>query len=354
MTFLKRRTLLVIALLHLGVYLILGLLPHYFAGENAVVPYAAQRIDTQATFQAPSWKLDTHFFGTDHLGRDVLSGIIHGCQTSLWVSFPAMLIVSFIGLGLGLISGYFGNHGMKVKMRALVALFATLPIGGYYSIYLLQFPIAEAFKNSFFNGTVILLLCFGIILLIFLVLYFLLHNIGIQRRFFASHVALPLDEAVLKLIELFSSIPRLILIVAFAAFLKPSLAVLVAIIGFTSWTGMARLVRGEVLKVKSRQYVEAGLALGLKDRVVVLKHIVPNIMPAIVVAFTFGLASLLGIEATLSFLGIGLPPDYVSWGRIIAGVRYNLSAWWLVVFPGLYLSLTVFALHYCSNYLLRR
>lgn len=351
--FKEKKVLLIVSLIHLGFYLVFGLFPSCFVNESALIPYQAQQIDVQKAFYTPSWQLRNHFWGTDHLGRDVLAGIIQGCQTSLWISLPAMLIATIIGLCLGLISGYFGNDRKKTNAPLLMLYFIALIIGSYYSFYLQQFSIMEAFEDSFFEGLKVLLLCIAIVTACLLFVYSLKSLIK-KKQAFACSVALPLDEGVLKLTELFSSIPKLILILALASFLQPSLGMLVFIIGLTSWTGMTRLVRGEILKVKRLQFIEAGTALGLKDQAVILQHILPNILPPVAVAFTFGLANLLTVEATLSFLGIGLPPDYISWGKIIAGVRHNLSAWWLVVFPGIYLSLTVLSLHYCSNYLLRK
>lgn len=346
----RKKVLLVGSLIHLSIYLTFGLFPHHFAGPTKLIPYSAQEINVQEADQAPAWQLEHHFLGTDHLGRDILAQIIFGAQTSLWVSVPAMLLTTFIGLLLGLASGYFGNDGKRITLRSFISYLVALVLGSFYGFYLRQFIIEAAFSISFFKGIQALFLALGI-LAAFLFAAHWLQKIT-KKKGHSHAVALPLDEGVLKLTELFSAIPRLILILALATFLRPSFGALVMIIGFTSWTGMARLVRGEILKVKSLQFVEAGKALGLKDKAIIFQHILPNALPSIIVAFTFGLASLLALESTLSFLGIGLPPQYVSWGKIMVGMRYNLTAWWLVVFPGAYLALTILALHYCSNFLL--
>lgn len=349
--FFKRdNILLVLALTHLAGFLTLGIFPQYFVGEDGVVPFTAQAIAIEAAFKAPTWQFDTHFFGTDHLGRDVLAGIIYGCRTSLIVCFPAMVIAAIIGLLLGLSAGYFGNDNKKIPLYSLLLYMVILCFGVYYGFYIGQFSLSDAFAFSVFKGFEALVLRLSIIG----------GAIGVVYLFFrkfkntGSAVSLPLDEMVLKMTELFSSVPRLVLILSVAAFLQPSLGVVILILGLTSWTGMARLARGEVIRVRALPYIEAARALGLKGRIIVLHHVLPNILPAVIVAFAFGLANLLALEATLSFLGIGLPPDEVSWGKIISGVRHNFSAWWLVVFPGVYLSLTVLALHYCSNCLMNR
>ncbi len=339
--------LLILALAHLSGFFLLGLFPHFFSGEEGILPFTAQGIDMTKPFRAPSWQLYANFFGTDHLGRDVLAGIIYGCRTSLIVCIPAIAIAALIGLLLGLSAGYFGNDRKKVQWVSLLICAIVLLAGLYYSFYVGQYSLNRAFDSSFLEGFGTLVLRISIIIAVLATLHMLLGKSKIGKAF-----AMPIDEMVLKLIELFSSIPRLVLVLCLAAFLQPSVGILVLILGLTSWTGMARLSRGEVIRVKTLPYIEAARALGLKDHSIIQHHVFPNILPVVIVAFVFGLANLLGLEATLSFLGIGLPPDEVSWGRIISGVRHNFSAWWLVVFPGGYLSLTVLSLHYCSNYFL--
>lgn len=349
--FFKRdNILLVLALTHLLGFLLLGLFPQFFTGEDGIVPFTAQAIAIEAAFKVPTWQFDTHFFGTDHLGRDVLAGIIYGCKTSLIVCFPAMVIAAIIGLLLGLSAGYFGNDSKKIPLYSLPLYMLALGFGLYYGFYVGRFSLADAFTSSTIKGSGVLALRISIIGCVLWLIYFL----GRKAKNTGSFFFLPVDEIVLKLTELFSSVPRLVLILSVAAFLQPSLGAVILILGLTSWTGMARLARGEVIRVRTLPYIEAAKALGLEDRSIVSNHVLPNILPAIIVAFAFGLANLLALETTLSFLGIGLPPDEVSWGKIISGVRHNFSAWWLVVFPGGYLSLTVLALHYCSNYFMDR
>lgn len=345
----KNNLLLILALLHLLGFFILGLFPHFFSGEEGILPFTAQGIDMSKSFRAPSWQLQENFFGTDHLGRDVLAGIIYGCRTSLVVCVPAITIAALAGLLLGLSAGFFGNDRISVQWHALLLCGVVLCAGLYYSFYVDQYSLKQAFDSGFISGLWRLVLRLSFIGLAIVGIYKLLGRSKTGKVYPA-----PIDEMVLKLIELFSSIPRLVLVLALAAFLQPSVSVLVLILGFTSWTGMARLARGEVIRVKVLPYIEAAKALGLKDRSIVFHHVLPNILPVVLVSIAFGLANLLALEATLSFLGIGLPPDEVSWGKTISSVRHNFSAWWLVVFPGGYLSLTVLSLHYCSNYLLDR
>lgn len=344
----SNRLSLTLSLLHLFIYFALGLYPDFFTIVFSLP--SPVEINVDAAYIPPSFKLGKHFLGTDHLGRDVFSSVIYGCQTSLLVSFPAMVIAAAIGILLGLISGFYGNASKRMKWPEILSFLIAIPVAFFYGFYLLQFQLSEGFGQNFIEGVKVLTISLLIIIAIVLLLYFITRSISNVAKSYEIYA--PIDEMILKLIELFSSIPRLILIISLSALVRPSLGVLILIIGLTSWTSMARLVRGEVLKVKGLQYIEAGKALGIRDEVLILRHILPNAIPATIVAFTFGLAGLLGLESTLSFLGIGLPPEYVSWGKVISLIRYNFSAWWLVVFPGIYLVLTVLSLHNISSFLL--
>jgi len=114
------------------------------------------------------------------------------------------------------------------------------------------------------------------------------------------------------------------------------------VIGITNWPTVARLTRGEFLKAKSLEYVVAARAMGATDGRTIFRHVLPNALAPVFVAATFGVASAILIESTLSFLGFGVPPSTASWGSILSNARQLLpSAWWLTAFPGLAIFLTV-------------
>jgi peptide/nickel transport system permease protein len=113
------------------------------------------------------------------------------------------------------------------------------------------------------------------------------------------------------------------------------------VIGITHWPTVARLTRGEFLKTKSLDYVVAARALGATDLRTIVLHILPNTLAPVFVAATFGVASAILTESTLSFLGFGVPPSTASWGSMLSNARQLWSAWWLTVFPGLAIFLTV-------------
>src|SRR5256885_6931014 len=145
-----------------------------------------------------------------------------------------------------------------------------------------------------------------------------------------------------RMIEIMLTIPPFFLIITVVAFLPPSILNIMIVIGITNWPTVARLTRGEFLKTKSLEYVVAAQALGASDFRTIFRHILPNSMAPVFVAATFGVASAILIESTLSFLGFGVPPSAASWGLILASARTVIpSGWWLAMFPGFAIFLTV-------------
>ena len=139
-------------------------------------------------------------------------------------------------------------------------------------------------------------------------------------------------------------IPTLILILALVAILeKPTIWKTMAIIGATNWTSIARLTRGEFLRLRQSEFVMAARAAGAGPLRIMLRHILPNSLAPVLVPITFGIASAILIESSLSFLGFGPPPPSASWGAVLNDARSNLSMWWLVLFPGMAIFLTVLA-----------
>jgi peptide/nickel transport system permease protein len=174
----------------------------------------------------------------------------------------------------------------------------------------------------------------------------------IKISLFRSSIRLPLDLTLMKIIELLGAVPRLLLILCLAAFLRPSVSMVVLLAMLTYWPAIARLTRAEILKIRTVPYVEAAVALGYHPGRILLRHALPNISVPLLVAIAFGLTNLIALEATLSFLGIGLPPEMPSWGRIISSARSNFAAWWLIVFPGMVITLTVISIQNVNNLIL--
>ena len=151
------------------------------------------------------------------------------------------------------------------------------------------------------------------------------------------------DLVGMRLVEIFEAVPTLFLLLTFVAFFGRSLYLMMVIIGLTGWTGYARFVRAEFLRLREQDYVQAAVACGLPLRSILFRHMLPNGVAPILVAASFGIASAILAEAMLSFLGLGLVDD-PSWGQMLnQAVRSSTFNWWMAVFPGGAIFLTVFA-----------
>jgi ABC-type dipeptide/oligopeptide/nickel transport system permease subunit len=152
------------------------------------------------------------------------------------------------------------------------------------------------------------------------------------------------DTIVMRFTDTVLSFPRLILLILIVALFTPSVLLIILVLGLTQWPGTARVVRGEVLSLREREFVQAARALGFGRARIILRHIVPNVLAPVIVAETLGIGNTIVLEAGLSFLGLGVQPPTPSWGSMVAEGRQNLiGAWWVATFPGLTIVFTVLA-----------
>ena len=151
------------------------------------------------------------------------------------------------------------------------------------------------------------------------------------------------DLVISRLFELMLAIPTFFLLITIAATLRPNIFYTMIVIGFTSWVGIARFTRNEFLRVRNLDYVTAAVALGTPTQRIVVRHILPNALAPVLVAVVLGIAAAILTESGLSFLGIGVPADLVTWGSLLNEARSNSFAWWLAVFPGAAIFLAVVA-----------
>lgn len=163
--------------------------------------------------------------------------------------------------------------------------------------------------------------------------------LGALAGFFGSWV----DLVISRLFELMLAIPTFFLLITIAAVLPPSIFLTMTIIGLTSWVGIARFTRNEFLMIRNLEYVTAAIALGVSSRKIMFRHILPNALAPVMVSVVLGIAAAILVESSLSFLGIGVPADLVTWGSILNEARSNTFAWWLAVFPGVAIFVTVLA-----------
>jgi len=150
------------------------------------------------------------------------------------------------------------------------------------------------------------------------------------------------DAVLMRFVDLFLSFPRLVLLITVVAVFQPSIPLIVIVLGLTGWMGVSRLVRGQVLSVREREYVQAAQALGYRPSRVLGRHVLPNVLTPVIVAATLGIGNAILAEAALSYLGLGVQPPTASWGNIIqSGGDRIVDAWWITTFPGLAIVLTV-------------
>src|SRR5687767_14894889 len=203
--------------------------------------------------------------GTDKLGRDILSRILHGGRISLLVGVTTVAISLFIGLTIGSISGYFGGWT---------------------------------------------------------------------------------DQLLMRLVDILMAFPGILLAIAFTAVLGPGLDHVILALCLIGWTGYARLARGEILGLREREFIRAAQALGGKPRRVIVRHLLPNLLPPLLIQATFGLAAAVIAEGSLSFLGLGVQPPTPSWGSMLnEGRQFLLVAPHLTTYPGLAIMMTVLGLN---------
>jgi peptide/nickel transport system permease protein len=230
---------------------------------DVLAPQSPIASDQTRTFLPPSWDAP---LGTDQLGRDMLSRIIHGGRVSLAVGLASVLLALFVGVPLGMLAGFYGGRTDAVVMRVMDLILA-------FPIYLLAIIVMVIFTpTAGLIGTIKVVAAIAI-------------------------VRIPI---------------------------------------------YARLVRGSVLSIKEKEYVEASRALGQRDLAVVMRHVLPNCLAPIVVTTTLGVATAIIVEATLSFLGLGTQPPTPSWGwDLKANVAFIQMSPWLAIFPGLAIFVTV-------------
>jgi len=168
--------------------------------------------------------------------------------------------------------------------------------------------------------------------------------IGIFIGSIAGYYGGIIDMTIMRFIEIMMCFPTFFLILAILAFVGPGIYNIMIVIGLTSWTGVARLIRGEFLKRRSQEFVIASEASGAKDRRIIFRHLLPNSLAPVLVSATFGVAAAILVESGLSFLGFGVPSYVASWGSLLSQSREFMDiAWWLTLAPGFAIFITITA-----------
>jgi peptide/nickel transport system permease protein len=235
----------------------------------------ALALATPLLFPVSPWKMvqrpflapfvnERFMLGTDALGRDVLSGLVHGASVSLLIGLVSTAAALLVGIPIGLSAGYFGGK---------------------------------------------------------------------------------IDDAMMRFTEFFQTVPSFALAIVLVAIFQPSIYSIITAIGVVSWPPVARLVRGEVLSLRSREYVEAAILSGQTHLAIIWRQILPNTLSPIIVLASLMVATAILLESSLSFMGLG-DPNLMSWGYMIGAARTVIrQAWWLSFFPGVAILLTVLSLN---------
>jgi peptide/nickel transport system permease protein len=234
-----------------------------------LAPYGPNEQDILKRLQPPG--IPGHVLGTDEVGRDILSRLIHGARISLLIGVIAVGVSCPLGVLVGLVAGYAGRRT---------------------------------------------------------------------------------DDVLMHVTDIQLAIPTILLAIAVVAVLGPGLPNVIITLSVTGWTLYARLVRGQTMTVKTRDFVQAARANGAGDARIVLRHVLPNVFSPVIVVAVFAVANMIVLEATLSFLGLGVEPSVVTWGRMLNGGRLYLNtAWWLTAFPGFAIFVTVLAVNLLGDHL---
>ncbi|WP_297561144.1 ABC transporter permease [Nitratireductor sp.] len=160
------------------------------------------------------------------------------------------------------------------------------------------------------------------------------------------------DIVFMRLVDSFLAIPSILFSLVVLAVVGPGLVTLILVIGVTNWVIYARLVRGEVLSIKERDYIRAARSIGVRNITIIYRHILPNVFSSFVVVSTLTIATTIIVEASLSFLGLGIQPPTVSWGGMLSdGRNYLATNWWLATFPGLAITVTVLGIIFLGDWL---
>jgi peptide/nickel transport system permease protein len=334
--------------------------PHYLANKTwkdlsyeyalwPPVPYGPREQDEANPRVSPRGEQQVHskrwrhWMGTDPLGRDILSAIIHATRTDLLIGIVAMGVAALIGILLGSIAGFLGDDQVRVSRGRLLLNIPFLFLGWFYAFKVRSYELSDAMTSGF--GAMLLQLGLSVaIFLAVMVIPNLLCKYLARIPWMGRKVALPLDLTLSRVIEVFESVPVIFLIIMVVAVVsRGSIFWVMLVIGLTRWTGIARFIRAELLRIRELEYIEAGRAIGMSRYRLLLRHAIPNSLSPVFIAIAFGIASAILIEAFLSFIGIGVPPDQLTWGSLLNLGRMNTSLWWLTLFPGIPIFITVTA-----------
>lgn len=310
--------------------------------RDFVGPGELQKIKSPKGQMTDSKFIFRHHLGTDRLGNDMLSMLIHGCRISLKIGLLSALLASVIGIFLGAIAGYYADDTLRISKLQGIGALIGLSVGLFWAFESRSSALSDAFNDGFTMSI------FEVFTSLFIVAACIFIGIVLPQFLRGNHnltksVTVPVDSLVQRFSELFSTMPKILILLTLAAvFRDKSIGMVIAIIGLTSWTGVSRFTRSEILRIRGLAYVDAARIQGLRNYRILWKHVLPNAMGPVMIEIAFLISGSILAESSLSFLGIGVPDEISTWGSILSQGRQEFDAWWMVVFPGLAIFITIF------------
>lgn len=270
-----------------------------------------------------------HWLGTDIIGRDVLAGILHGSSIVFLLCISTLLLSLIMGSLMGIGAAYFQNNELKASLISILSMMLWLGLSVYSGVY--GFSGNDTY---FYIGASLFL--------------FLLSYGGNRYQWYQQTI--PLDSIVIRTITIFESIPALILILTLStlSFFHTLLGLIVLFTFFYS-IHYAKYFRNESKAIVEESYIHAARISGLPTLTIIWRHIYPNALSRLLPVVIYSVISMILTEATLSFLGIGIAVEEVTWGKLIAMTRSAPEAWWLAVPAGLAIFSIVFSLRVLSK-----
>lgn len=284
-----------------------------------------------------------HYLGTDELGHDVAAVIIHGTAISFFIGVLSMFLATIIGILIGAIAGFWGDDRLKSSIQQIIWMSLGLVLMWFYGLQIHQKSFAESLNEGGISFMFTLMISVLSMIIIYVIFSFIANKIPVFK--WGKKIKVPVDFILSRFIEFMVVIPKIILILSIAAIAKPSILLPALVIGFTAWPSISRFTRSEMLHVRNMDYIRSAETFGLSSFRIFFRHALPNSLSPIPSLVAFGIAGAVLAESTLSFLGIGIPPEVFTWGKLLSQGRTNPSAWWVTLLPGFMIFLTVTCFH---------
>ncbi|MCI4668904.1 MAG: ABC transporter permease subunit [Bacteroidia bacterium] len=279
--------------------------------------------------------------GTSMDGKDMLEAILYGAGYSIWLGLLTSIFIGILGMSVGVFLGYQGQKQLDFGLFGLISWVIGLVLGWFYGFGLRKYIIREAAEEGILYG--LLETFWGLVILVLLVFLFSKLGKWLDQRF-KSSFRIKVGEGIIWLLQLLDSLPSIILILSLMAiFRERSLILVMSLLALTSWSQLALLTRGMVLKEIQLPYIEAAKMLGMRDIRIILNHILPNIISAVAVVMALLIGRIIIMESALGFLELIEGHDGI--GGMLSVARKHSFYPWLGQYPGLMLAIILILIY---------